>query len=62
MFPQPAGSTYYSGYRTIMAYRKYGHYYKENYYSNPDVILPNTTTATGVPGESNNARLITANR
>jgi len=48
------------GYRTIMAYRAYGHYTRVNHYSNPDVLFKNNPT--GIEGLSNNARVITANR
>jgi len=59
---QPTGDSKYSGYRTILGYFNDGHYYRMNYYSNPDVIFPTTGTPTGVTDVSNNARLITANR
>ena len=59
---QPTGSSKYSGYRTNMAYFSSGHYVKVNYYSNPDVIFPDTGTPTGVAGLSNNAKVITDNR
>ena len=45
-----------------MAYQSSGHYYRANYYSNPDVIFPTTGCPTGVENESNNAKVITANR
>jgi len=57
---QPTGSEEFSGYRTIMAYRGFGHYYRVNHYSNPGVLF--NSNPTGVEGLSNNARLITANR
>merc|ERR1712025_1229137 len=57
---QPTGSEEFSGYRTIMAYRGFGHYYRVNHYSNPGVTF--NSNPTGVEGLSNNARLITANR
>jgi len=59
---QPTGPSKYSGYRTNMAYFSSGHYVKVNYYSNPDVIFPDTGTPTGVAGLSNNAKVITDNR
>jgi len=56
---QPPGKP---GYFTIMAYNGPGHDTPANYYSNPDVIFPETKTPTGIPGVSNVARVITQNR
>ena len=53
------GST---GYRTIMSYEASGHNERVNYFSNPKVTLPQTGTATGVAGTSNNAAVLTKNR
>ena len=45
-----------------MGYNADGHGHRVNYYSNPDVILPDTGTPTGVAGTSNNAAVLTRNR
>jgi len=50
-----------SGYRTIMRYSASGHRTRVNYYSNPNVYLPETGTPTGSRSE-NNAQVITDNR
>ena len=39
-----------------------GHSTIVNYYSNPNIMLPQTNTPTGVLGMTNNARIITMNR
>ena len=49
------------GYRTIMAYSDGHHTWRVNYYSNPDIILPETGTPTGVAGISNNVRVFREN-
>jgi len=50
------------GYRTIMAYNtSSGHPERRNYYSNPDVFLPDTNTPTGTE-MSNNAKVLIQNR
>ena len=53
------GST---GYRTIMSYNASGHNERVNYFSNPNVNLPQTGTVTGEAGISNNAAVLTKNR
>ena len=45
-----------------MAYYTSGHSGRMNYWSNPNVLLPQTGTPTGVEGVSDNARLLTENR
>jgi len=50
------------GYRTILAYSAQGHRDRKNYYSNPAVLLPETGTATGKVGVSNNAAVLNMNR
>eukprot|EP00088_Acartia_fossae_P070982 TRINITY_DN9636_c0_g1_i8.p1 TRINITY_DN9636_c0_g1~~TRINITY_DN9636_c0_g1_i8.p1 ORF type:complete len:578 (+),score=41.71 TRINITY_DN9636_c0_g1_i8:3-1736(+) len=54
-------STNKNGFRTIMAYNKDGEK-RMNYYSNPNVILPETGTQTGVAGVANSARTLSVNR
>jgi len=44
-----------------LAYPAKGHP-RRNFYSNPEVIYPNTSTPTGVTGEANNAAYMTARR
>ena len=51
-----------TGYRTILAYHAKGHGDRVNYYSNPGIKYPDTGTATGTPGRSNNAALLMRNR
>ena len=51
-----------NGYRSILAYYAEGHSHRVNYYSNPNVIFPDTGTPTGVAGISNNAAVLTNNR
>lgn len=51
-----------TGYRTILAFQSEGHSQRVNYYSNPNVVLPQTGTPTGVDGLSDNARLLTEKR
>ena len=50
-----------SGARSILAYYAVGHYTRVNYYSNPNVILNITGTATGTT-DSNNAAVLFDNR
>ena len=50
-----------SGARSILAYYAVGHSTRVNYYSNPDVILNITGTATGTT-DSNNAAVLFGNR
>ena len=50
------------GYRTILAYSAQGHRDRKNYYSNPALLLPETGTATGKVGVSNNAAVLNMNR
>ena len=45
-----------------MSYNASGHNERVNYFSNPNVNLPETGTATGVAGISNNAAVLTKNR
>ena len=45
-----------------MAYHASGHGHVVNYYSNPNVILPDTGTPTGLAGVSDNAAVLTKNR
>ena len=59
LIPKGTAST---GLRTILAYGASGHMTRVNYYSNPDIIHPNTGTATGVVDKANNARILTLNR
>jgi len=47
---------------TILAYPTWGYTKRVNYYSNPDVVYPETGTVTGVSGQSNNAALLIRNR
>ena len=47
-----------TGYRSIMAYARYGHYRRVPYFSNPNVIYPMTGTPTGIMGEADNAKLL----
>merc|ERR1719312_1387233 len=58
----PTGNSELSGYRTIMGYKAFGHRFRVNYYSNPNIIFPTTGTATGGVGLSNNAKVISENR
>ena len=58
LIESPAGS---HGFRTILAYNSEGHGRRMNYYSNPDVMLPNSGTPTGVAGVANNARVLRQN-
>ena len=51
-----------TGARTIMAYSATGHSTRVNYWSNPDINHPITSTATGVAGTENNAALLTLRR
>ena len=51
-----------NGYRTILAYSSEGHRHRVNYNSNPNVILPDTGTPTGLAGISDNAAVLTRNR
>ena len=50
------------GYRTILAYSAQGHRDRKNFYSNPALLLPETGTATGKVGVSNNAAVLNMNR
>ena len=50
-----------TGARSILAYYAVGHYTRVNYYSNPNVILNITGTATGT-SDSNNAAVLRGNR
>ena len=50
------------GVRTIMSYSTSGHFYRVNYWSNPNVKYPITQTSTGVSGLSDNARVWQQNR
>ena len=50
------------GYRTILAYSAQGHRDRRNFYSNPAILLPETGTATGKAGVSNNAAVLNMNR
>ena len=52
---------HHAGLHTIMAYQRDGHWDQTNYYSNPDVIHPQTGTRTGVRNLSNNAAVILNN-
>ena len=45
-----------------MSYNASGHNERVNYFSNPNVNLPETGTATGEAGISNNAAVLTKNR
>ena len=45
-----------------MSYEASGHNERVNYFSNPKVTLPQTGTATGEAGISNNAAVLTKNR
>merc|ERR1712110_903008 len=51
-----------NGYRTILGYYANGHSHRVNYYSNPNVIFPETGTPTGVADISDNAAVLTKNR
>jgi hypothetical protein len=51
-----------TGLRTIMGYARTGHDTRVNWWSNPDVIHPETLTPTGVVGLSNNAAVLTMRR
>ena len=60
MFPLTQGTASY-GLRTIMAYSYEGHPFAgvRNFWSNPRMILPESGTALGVEGESDNAAVLT---
>ena len=51
-----------SGFSTILAYPKKGHWFRVNYYSNPNVIYPKTGTRTGQSKTANNARVLIQRR
>jgi len=61
---QPTGPTEWSGYRTILAYRAYGHYQRINRYSDPDQQCADCLEDGVALGDekANNAKVITDNR
>ena len=61
-YPLTQGSAS-TGLRTIMAYPYEGHPFKgvRNFWSNPRMTLPESGTALGVEGESDNAAVLTNN-
>ena len=63
MFPLTQGTARH-GLSTIMAYPSEGHPFSgvRNFWSNPRMILPESGTALGVAGVSDNAGVLTKNR
>ena len=59
LFPYGHGHRF-SYYRSILSYNV--SYIRANYYSNPNVIHPESGEPTGIAGISNNARVLTQNR
>ena len=58
-FPSGQGK---SGFRSIMAYAAPNYPTRTNYFSNPDVVFPETGTSTGVHGRANNVAVMLKNR
>jgi len=50
------------GARTTLAYSPPGHRDRVNYYSNPNLLYPQTKTSLGVHGQSNNTAVLMKNR
>ena len=62
LYPYGHGHHIQGGYRTILAYNSPGYKTRVNYYSNPSVTFPSTSTTTGISGIADNAAVLRLNR
>ena len=60
LLEKPRGDV--NGFQSIMSYPRAGFMKRVNYFSNPQVILPENGKPTGVDGETNNAAVLLGNR